>query len=533
MLAAETIGTANKILWRYNPTGQVHVWALDANWAWTGADTGLVDPNSSAGWELESSFQLDLNADSIIGAPFSAIESQGNTSLVRHNGTAQPYASVGSSVTPITLFGSPASTGSASSTWQMLAAETIGTANKILWRYNPTGQVHVWDLDSSWNWTGASSGLVDTNSSTSWGLESSFQLDLNADSIIGTPFSAIESQGNTSLVRHNSTAQPYASVGSSITPITLFGSPASTGSASSTWQMLAAETIGTANKILWRYNPTGQVHVWDLDSSWNWTGANSGLVDTNSSTSWGLESSFQLDLNGDSIIGTPFTAIESQGNTSLVRHTSSGQPYASVGSTITPITFMGSPASAGNASSTWQMLAAEAGEIGNRILWRYNPTGQVHMWALDSNWAWTGADTGLVDTNSNAGWGLETSFQLDLNGDSIIGWPFTEIEVQGNTTLLRHNSTGQPYADAGSTITPISFMGSPASPGNASSTWQMLAAETIGTANKILWRYNPTGQVHMWALDSNWAWTGADTGLVDPFSSAGSNLLAQFGVASV
>jgi hypothetical protein len=194
---------------------------------------------------------------------------------------------------------------------------------------------------------------------------------------------------------------------------------------------------------------------------------------------------------------------------------------------------MGSPASAGSASSSWQMLAAETIGTANKILWRYNPTGQVHVWALDTNWAWTGADTGLVDTNSSAGWGLESSFQLDLNGDSIIGTPFTAIESQGNTSLVRHTSSGQPYASVGSTITPISFMGSPASPGNASSTWQMLAAETIGTANKILWRYNPSGEVHVWALDSNWAWTGADTGLVDPFSSAGSNLLAQFGVASV
>jgi hypothetical protein len=82
-------------------------------------------------------------------------------------------------------------------------------------------------------------------------------------------------------------------------------------------------------------------------------------------------------------------------------------------------------------------------------------------------------------------------------------------------------------------ITPITFMGSPASPGNASSTWQMLAAETMEIGNKILWRYNPTGQLHMWALDSNWAWTGADTGLVDPNSSSGAYLLARFGVASI
>ena len=342
---------------------------------------------------------------------------------------------------------------------------------------------------------------------------------------------AIENQGNTALLRGGD-GQTYVKVGSTTKPITLFGSPASPGNASSTWQMLAAETIGTANKILWRYNPTGQAHVWDLESSWNWTGTASGLVDTNASAGWGLEASFQIDLNGDSIIGEPFTPIESQGNTSLVRHTSTGQPYVSVGSTSTPITLFGSPASPGNASS-WQMLAAETIGMVNKILWRFNPTGQAHVWDLDSSWNWTGTASGLVDTNASAGWGLEASFQIDLNGDSIIGVPFTPIESQGNTSLVRHNITGQPYASVGSATTPISLMGAPASAGSASSTWQMLAAETIGTANKILWRYNPTGQVHLWDLDSNWACTGADTGLVDPNSSAGANLLAQFGVASV
>jgi hypothetical protein len=287
MLAAETISDANKLLWRYNPTGQLHVWALDSNWAWTGADAGLVDPNSSAGWELESSFQLDLNGDLFVGPPVIPIEFQGNTSLVRRfiNGD-QLYVSVGSTFTPITVFGSPASF-----PLQMLAAETIGTTNKILLR-NILGQFYVWDLDSSWNWTGTASGLVDTNSSTSWGLESSFQLDLNGDSIIGAPLAPMESQGNTSLLRHNSTGQPYVSVGSTIMPITVFGSPASSGNASSAWQMLAAETIGTENKILWHYNPSGQLHVWDLNSSWNWTGTASGLVDPNSSAGANLLAQF-------------------------------------------------------------------------------------------------------------------------------------------------------------------------------------------------------------------------------------------------
>ena len=112
-----------------------------------------------------------------------------------------------------------------------------------------------------------------------------------------------------------------------------------------------------------------------------------------------------------------------------------------------------------------------------------------------------------------------------LNDDSA-------LENQGNTALLR-GGNGQPFIKVGASTTPITFLGSPASAGSASSTWQMLAAETISDANKILWRYNPTGQLHVWALDSNWAWTGAETGLVDTNSSAGANLLAQFRVGSI
>jgi alpha-tubulin suppressor-like RCC1 family protein len=343
---------------------------------------------------------------------------------------------------------------------------------------------------------------------------------------------AIENQGNTALLRGGD-GQACVKVGLTTKPITLFGSPASSGNASSAWQMLAAETIGTVNKVLWRYNSTGQVHVWDLDSSWNWTGTASGLVDTNSSAGWGLESSFQLDLNGDLFLGAPFIpAIESQGNTALVRG-DDGQAYVKVGATTKPVTLFGSPASSGNASSAWQMLAAETIGTENKILWRYNPTGQVHVWDLDSSWNWTGTASGLVDTNSSTSWGLESSFQLDLNGDSIIGAPLTPMESQGNTSLLRHNSTGQPYVSVGSTIMPITVFGSPASSGNASSAWQMLAAETIGTENKILWHYNPSGQLHVWDLNSSWNWTGTASGLVDPNSSAGANLLAQFGVASI
>ncbi len=63
--------------------------------------------------------------------------------------------------------------------------------------------------------------------------------------------------------------------------------------------------------------------------------------------------------------------------------------------------------------------------------------------------------------------------------------------------------------------------------GGATASWQMLAAETLGGVNKILFRHNPTSSLHTWTLDSNWAWQ-TSFGLIDPSSGQGQVLIAQF-----
>jgi hypothetical protein len=75
-----------------------------------------------------------------------------------------------------------------------------------------------------------------------------------------------------------------------------------TGDSSSEWQMLAAETIGVQSQILWRNNPGNFLHLWNLNSSWNWQ-SSSGNINPLSSAALGLETSFQLDLNGNGVIG--------------------------------------------------------------------------------------------------------------------------------------------------------------------------------------------------------------------------------------
>ncbi|MFM7265819.1 MAG: choice-of-anchor Q domain-containing protein, partial [Cyanobium sp.] len=205
--------------------------------------------------------------------------------------------------------------------------------------------------------------------------------------------------------------------------------------------------------------------------------------------------------------------IETQGTASLIRH-SNGNAFVQTGATIQAVS---SPhgAAVGSASTTWQMLAAESVAGVNTILFRYNPTNKLHTWNLNANWAWQSA-SGLIEPNSTQAHGLESAFQLDLNGDSVIGAPYTTIENRGSTSLLRH-SNGNAFVQTGATIQAVSSPHGTAV-GSASTTWQMLAAESIAGVNTILFRYNPTNKLHTWNLNANWAWQSA-SGLIEPNST--------------
>jgi len=173
MIAAESVAGSNRILWRYNPTNKLHVWTLDASWKWQ-SSTSLIEPNSKAGFALESEFELDCNNDSIIGSPYTTLEERGNSSLLRHiSGNA--FVQSGSSIQAVS---SPhgAAVGTPTSQWQILAAESVGGINKILWRYNPNKQLHFWNLDDSWKWQ-SSSPLIDPRSAEGLGLQTSFGVD--------------------------------------------------------------------------------------------------------------------------------------------------------------------------------------------------------------------------------------------------------------------------------------------------------------------------------------------------------------------
>ena len=478
--------------------------------------TLTIDPTVDTTIEPDETVALTLAASSgyIIGTTVAvvgtilnddtAIEIQGNTKLLRR-GDGKAFVEVGAGGTRREI-NSPSgvTAGSDSSEWQMVAAETIAGTNQILWRNNTANFLHLWTLDANWTWQSAS-GADAFNTPRAWELETIFQVDATRDGITGAPPTTLESQGNTKLLKRGD-GKAFVEVGAGGTRREI-NSPSGVmvGSDSSEWQMVAAETIAGSNQILWRNNTANFLHLWSLDANWTWQSA-SGADGFNTPRAWELETTFQVDATRDGITGAPPTPLESQGNTKLLRR-GDGKAFVEYGAGTRQEINSPSGVMVGSDSSEWQMVAAEMIAGVNQILWRNNTANYLHLWSLDANWTWQ-SSSGADAFNTPRAWELETIFQVDATRDGITGAPTTTLEAQGNTKLLKR-SDGRAFVEVGTARQEItSPWGSQA--GDDSSEWQMIAADTIGAVNQILWRNNTSSFLHIWSLDANWSLQSAN-----------------------
>ncbi|MFY7885493.1 MAG: hypothetical protein ACOVOV_11700 [Dolichospermum sp.] len=435
----------------------------------------------------------------IIGSPYTTIEAFGNTKLVQ-DATNKLYTQIGNN-NPIAIKnGATQITTNIYPGWQTLAAETVNGVNQVLWKYNDSNHLHLWTLDSNWNWQ-SSTGWWGLNSSEAFTQETNFQQDFNGDGIIGSPYTPIETFGNTKLVQ-DTTNKLYTQIGNN-NPIAIKnGGTQITTNIYPGWQTLAAETVNGVNQVLWKYNDGNYLHLWSLDSNWNWQ-SSTGWWGLNSSEAFTQETNFQQDFNGDGIIGSPYTPIEAFGNTKLVQDTTN-KLYTQIGNNNPTAIKIGATQITTNIYPGWQTLAAETVNGVNQILWKYNDTNHLHLWSLDNNWNWQ-SSTGWWGLNSSEAFTQETNFQQDFNADGIIGSPYTTIETFGNTKLVQ-DATNKLYTQIGNN-NPIAIKnGATQITTNIYPGWQTLAAETVNGVNQILWKYNDGNYLHLWSLDSNWNW---------------------------
>jgi hypothetical protein len=177
-----------------------------------------------------------------------------------------------------------------------VAAAPTDSGYDLYWRNSTSGQAALWQLDGSGSYQ---SGAFLTAAQLI-GAEVELHADLNADAIIGQAYSPIESQGLATLLRQSDGLAAVQTSGGIDPVLSPFG--LGVGDSGDEWQMLAAETVEGENQILWRNNLANVLHVWTLNSSWSWQ-SSQGRIDPLSPAALGLETSFQVDLNGDRLIG--------------------------------------------------------------------------------------------------------------------------------------------------------------------------------------------------------------------------------------
>ncbi|UAJ74007.1 FG-GAP repeat protein [Synechocystis sp. PCC 7339] len=154
----------------------------------------------------------------------------------------------------------------------------------------------------------------------------------------------------------------------------------------------------------------------------------------------------------------------------------------------------------------WQILEAETVNGINQVLWENPDTGEIGVWNADSNWNWISSET--WPANSFKTLEAEITFQVDLNGDELLGDRLTNIETQGNTSFLE-GIFGNYYVQTRDDLTaPIKYLGEVFE--NNLGDWQGLAAEMVNGINQVLWQNFGTGEIGVWNTDGDWNWLSSD-----------------------
>jgi Ca2+-binding RTX toxin-like protein len=173
-----------------------------------------------------------------------------------------------------------------------------------------------------------------------------------------------------------------------------------------------------------------------MDSNWNWV-SSEGQWAVNSTDAFNKETVFGVDANGDGFVGSPYTAIESVGNTKFVKD-ATNKYFAQIGTTpAIAIKYSGTQISKDFFGTAWQTLAVETVNGGNQVLWKNVAGNFLHIWKTDSNWNWVSSE-GQWAVNSVEAFNKETIFGVDANGDGFVGnsVSLNLIGTSANDTLI-------------------------------------------------------------------------------------------------
>jgi hypothetical protein len=243
--------------------------------------------------------------------------------------------------------------------------------------------------------------------------ETNLNFDLNADGTTGLTYSpGLVTINDVNLgsnplgfaIKHGATAPLQISFSGQ------YASPSNPGAG---WTPIAAATSSSGYDLYWKNSSSNQFARWNLNSSAELITAN--LLST--ADLYDAESSFNTDLNGDSITGLPFT-----GGIAIINGIDLGTSplgYAIKPSNNSPVTvtYSGQNASTSFPGGGWSAIAAAASPGGFQLYWRNITTDQYALWNLGNNGSYS---SGTLLSQSDL-LTAEASLNYDLNRDGTVG----------------------------------------------------------------------------------------------------------------
>ena len=194
-----------------------------------------------------------------------------------------------------------------------------------------------------------------------------------------------------------------------------------------TWQLKAAERIGGVNLVIDQNVKSKNFYVWEMTDEWKFIrNYGGGQYRTSQDKYYQAEKDFQVDLNGDRVIGLKTEKLESTGNQSLLQDTINGLHVKDADGYFHPILENGKKIQSNFLNSNnWEFKAAETIKGVNHIVAKNVKTQSIHLLEMDKNWSIENisAKGNELKDGEDSFFKVEKDFHLDLNYDGFYGNP--------------------------------------------------------------------------------------------------------------
>ena len=380
--------------------------------------------------------------------------------------------------------------------WTILAAEKIDNVNKIVLK-DKNGRVRLSIFDEDWNRLSRGKRIKKgTNDFAT--TEEQFQVDLDGDGELGRFYTTIESKGDIELqvdsygygrvVLGNGDIHELKRRGKH------FRLKRNRG-----WTMKAADVVDGENKLILKHR-SGKISEWSLDNSWNYIKRKSHRL--GSSTISSLETSFDIDLDGNSPIGIPdsfYQTIEDLGSVKLEKDVINYGYWVTLSDGIKkPINYRGRQLTSMRLRGL-KPIHAEIVDGQNKVCLSKGRNVFVE-WSFDNDWNYQSRDR--FKKGSSEFLEAETRYDYDLDGDGYIGMQYESIESKGDIHLKIDslNKAWVEYPDGN--LVPVLAKGRQIRQRKSFSSF--LAAESFDDSINKLIMTKTTGDLDEWTLDANW-----------------------------